>query len=362
MASISIADFIEPDDRGAGYLLRRVLRRAIDSIRTVTELHQRSLPEGISEAQLLSALAETTIDSLGDAFPELRKNSDRILRVIDEEVRMYTTALIRNVHLMKLAESLQITLSGDAKLNSDQICDKISQLNHRVSSTLGTFDSPKPEVNQSMVDALRREHAQLVALSTSDQSLSTRFGLTSEGMDSALTQLDRDLVDLESRMDTLLQEVIAQFEVEAKRKIVAIEGSNASILSISNDCIDAQAMDFFLLKAAADLFGTDRPLAVLLKEIPEISEQSPTSVLLQLTVPSEFQSQLEAQVWFDRVLDKMEPTLKASIQTFPIKNKRVKRIVRFRVKLTEDNANISLDLVEQDLRRRLNEIAIQCYR
>lgn len=361
MASIAIADGVVPDDRGAGYLLRRVLRRAIDSLRTVSELHG-SLPAGVTESAVLCGLAETAVDSLSAAFPELSENADRIFAVIGEEVNLYSTALLRNEQLMKLSEGLAISLGSNATENSAQIVGKIEDVFRRVTQHRETLlEGPGPTVQQGEIDRLRREYNQLVELSTAVESISGRFGLTSPEIASAYERLDLNLVELETTVDRILEETIAQFEVEAKRRITS-KGA-ASTLSLSNDCITGRSMDFFLLKAAADLFGTDRPLAVLLKQIPQTEEEflpQGSTTILQLTVPGEFQSQLEAQSWFDASLARLDDELRTKVDFFPMKNKRIKRIVRFRIRLKENTAEkVTLETVEGALKSAIEEVATE---
>ncbi|KAH7646669.1 alanine-trna ligase [Dermatophagoides farinae] len=84
MISIAIADGIEPSDRGVGYLLRRVIRRASDSLKTMTRIQQ--LPSNVTETDVFHVAADTTVKILGEAFPELEQESMKIFRIINEEL------------------------------------------------------------------------------------------------------------------------------------------------------------------------------------------------------------------------------------------------------------------------------------
>jgi alanyl-tRNA synthetase len=64
-----LADGVVPSNEDRGYILRRIMRRAVQQGRAI----------GI-EAGLLTALAERTLDVMGDAYPELRDQTGSILQ------------------------------------------------------------------------------------------------------------------------------------------------------------------------------------------------------------------------------------------------------------------------------------------
>ncbi len=69
--SFLIADGVVPGNEGRGYVLRRVIRRAIRYGRRI----------GL-EGNFLGEVAETTIEKMGDVYPELRANREFILTVL----------------------------------------------------------------------------------------------------------------------------------------------------------------------------------------------------------------------------------------------------------------------------------------
>ncbi|MCH7624909.1 MAG: alanine--tRNA ligase [Chloroflexi bacterium] len=73
-SSFLIADGIIPGNEGRGYILRRVIRRAIR--------HGRHL--GL-EDPFLGEIAEVTIEKMGEAYPELRNHRDFVLTVLKLE-------------------------------------------------------------------------------------------------------------------------------------------------------------------------------------------------------------------------------------------------------------------------------------
>ncbi len=79
--SFLIADGATPANEGRGYVLRRIMRRAIRYGRKLSD-HQSLMP----------AMAEALIETMGDVYPELKTRREHILTTIrDEEERFVTT-------------------------------------------------------------------------------------------------------------------------------------------------------------------------------------------------------------------------------------------------------------------------------
>ena len=86
--TFSIADGIAPSNEGRGYVLRRILRRAVR--------YGRAL--GFKEP-FFYKLADTVADSFGDAFPELRKNAARVQKTLKAEEESFNRTLDRGLDL-----------------------------------------------------------------------------------------------------------------------------------------------------------------------------------------------------------------------------------------------------------------------
>ncbi len=99
--AFSIADGIIPSNEGRGYVLRRILRRAVRTGRTL----------GFQKT-FFYKLADTIAQTYGDAFPELRTHRDRIEKTIKAEEESFTRTLDRGIELFEecadLCRELQI--------------------------------------------------------------------------------------------------------------------------------------------------------------------------------------------------------------------------------------------------------------
>ena len=76
-----ICDGVVPANEGRGYVLRRILRRAVTFARKL----------GVREPVLVT-IAETVIENMREAYPDLERNREFILKVIEqEEARFHDT-------------------------------------------------------------------------------------------------------------------------------------------------------------------------------------------------------------------------------------------------------------------------------
>jgi alanyl-tRNA synthetase len=90
-AVMLIEDGVLPGNEGGGYVLRRLLRRSIRNLRLLSGA-QRGGGSG-GGTGFMHELTETTIDAMGEQFPDLRRNATRIHMAIDAEESKFASTL-----------------------------------------------------------------------------------------------------------------------------------------------------------------------------------------------------------------------------------------------------------------------------
>jgi alanyl-tRNA synthetase len=85
-----IADGILPSNEGRGYVLRRIMRRAM--------LHSHKLN---AKETFIYKLAPTLIEQMGDAFPELKRAEDLICATIKDEEERFKKTLENGIKLLE---------------------------------------------------------------------------------------------------------------------------------------------------------------------------------------------------------------------------------------------------------------------
>ncbi|XP_040471133.1 alanine--tRNA ligase, cytoplasmic [Falco naumanni] len=99
--TLALADGGRPDNTGRGYVLRRILRRA------VRYSHEKlNAPKGF-----FATLVDVVVQSLGDAFPELKKDPDMVKDIINEEEDQFLKTLSRGRRIL----DRKIQSLGDSK-------------------------------------------------------------------------------------------------------------------------------------------------------------------------------------------------------------------------------------------------------
>lgn len=88
--TIALADGGFPDNTGRGYVLRRILRRAV---RYATEKLN-------AKPGFFASLVDTVVTLLGETFPELKKDPLHIVNIINEEEQQFLKTLIRGRNLL----------------------------------------------------------------------------------------------------------------------------------------------------------------------------------------------------------------------------------------------------------------------
>jgi len=85
--TFAIADGAVPSNEGRGYVLRRILRRAIRYGRQVLG----------AEPGFMKTLVPSVVDTFGGFYPELRRAQDAVEEILDEEERAFSTMLERGI-------------------------------------------------------------------------------------------------------------------------------------------------------------------------------------------------------------------------------------------------------------------------
>ena len=88
--AFSIADSQLPSNAKAGYVIRRILRRAVRYSYTFLEQKQA----------FMYKLVDTLIDNMGDAYPELKSQRELIMKVIKEEEDSFLRTLENGIKLL----------------------------------------------------------------------------------------------------------------------------------------------------------------------------------------------------------------------------------------------------------------------
>ncbi len=92
----AITDGAWPSNEGRGYVLRRVLRRAVRHARQTLRV----------EGPLLCDLVPAVVESLGSAFPELNDKPSKVAEVIRDEEESFLRTLDRGIELFEAAATV----------------------------------------------------------------------------------------------------------------------------------------------------------------------------------------------------------------------------------------------------------------
>eukprot|EP00079_Xenopus_tropicalis_P024642 XP_012817515.1 PREDICTED: alanine--tRNA ligase, cytoplasmic isoform X2 [Xenopus tropicalis] len=88
--TVALADGGRPDNTGRGYVLRRILRRAV-----------RYAHEKLNASKgFFATLVDVVVQSLGNAFPELKKDPDMVKDIINEEETQFLKTLNRGRRIL----------------------------------------------------------------------------------------------------------------------------------------------------------------------------------------------------------------------------------------------------------------------
>ncbi|KAM3622989.1 uncharacterized protein V6R79_005709 [Siganus canaliculatus] len=187
--SVCIADGIHPGMSGAELVLRRILRRAV---RFCAEVLQA--PQGT-----LASLVPTVIHTLGDVYPELHQEADRIMDVINENEAQFLSSLQKGSRLIQntldrrdnkdgvfpasVAWSLHRDLGFpldlvDLMLEEKGVQVDREKLNQLMAESRKVMSDPQSGVqSQMMLDVLSLTELQRLSVPYTDDSLKYKYTL-----------------------------------------------------------------------------------------------------------------------------------------------------------------------------------------
>src|SRR5439155_13394616 len=93
--TFALTDGAVPSNEGRGYVLRRILRRAARFGRQQLELRD----------PFMHKLVPVVVDAMGGAFPELKKDPERVTELIKDEEVSFNRTLNRGIEHFSLAAS-----------------------------------------------------------------------------------------------------------------------------------------------------------------------------------------------------------------------------------------------------------------
>ena len=91
--TIALTDGAMPGNEGRGYVLRRILRRAVRHGWQTLDVHE----------PFLYRLVDSVVEAMGEAFPELTRNPQQVAAVIREEEESFGVTLDRGIALFNQA-------------------------------------------------------------------------------------------------------------------------------------------------------------------------------------------------------------------------------------------------------------------
>ncbi len=105
-SSFLISDGVTPSNTGRGYILRRLIRKAVFSTSN----------RKLSNADL-QKLIESYVETYREQYPELAKNADHIVKVIGDEADKFSEALALGVHEFEKIAKLGKDITGEQAFN-----------------------------------------------------------------------------------------------------------------------------------------------------------------------------------------------------------------------------------------------------
>lgn len=130
------ADGVTPSNKTQGYILRRLLRRAI----------RHGLELGI-ESGLLEGVADTILDIYKDAYPELLQDKDTVVKVLDQEEKVFRQTLKKGLKEFEKIASSRHGFGAGRDRAGPQLTEKHTLTGKEIFQLFDTYGFP-PELSE----------------------------------------------------------------------------------------------------------------------------------------------------------------------------------------------------------------------
>jgi alanyl-tRNA synthetase len=180
--SFAIADGIQPSNEGRGYVLRRILRRAVRYGRTL----------GFHEP-FFYKLVHVLADTMGDVFPEIRAKQNYVEEVIQREEEQFNRTLDDGLAIFQE----YLSYKDESRNYADKLGDNLHDFARRLELSPG--DTGIVREIQKTIDAVPEDFA---ALSWKFKRLKAGLGILLE----PLTRLVAEVSELKSTITSFFSE------------------------------------------------------------------------------------------------------------------------------------------------------------
>ncbi len=137
------AEGIAPSNEGRGYVMRRIVRRAVQQANRI----------GL-EAPFLAGLADVVIEQMGDAYPELTEHRNDIHRVLTAEEERFSQTLARGLKLFD-------ELSDREAIDGEEAFTLAATYGFPIEMTVELAEERGQPVNVDGYTALMAEHREI---------------------------------------------------------------------------------------------------------------------------------------------------------------------------------------------------------
>eukprot|EP00923_Selenidium_pygospionis_P020083 GHVN01034869.1.p1 GENE.GHVN01034869.1~~GHVN01034869.1.p1 ORF type:complete len:780 (-),score=180.31 GHVN01034869.1:3834-6005(-) len=163
--TIAMSDDVWPSNAGRGYVLRRILRRAVRYGRQFLEMPR--------DSPWFSKLVPVVVEILGDAFPEMKKNPKKIESVLSDEEIQFGKTLDKGVNLFNRSAA-KLEKEGVKSFPGELAFDLYATFGFPIDLTQLMCQERQLEVDVTKFDEAFNEHRQ----ASENKSFSASAALT----------------------------------------------------------------------------------------------------------------------------------------------------------------------------------------